>query len=103
MTPPMLHVVLAALLEATAMGTGNSLRPGQRPDLDGKPRRPAGYRLVAGDDRVGIHGLDAAGVLRGIWYLEDLLLLRGGPFRQPDARTRERRYRPRITCSAWGG
>ncbi|NOX53462.1 MAG: hypothetical protein GXP27_03290, partial [Planctomycetes bacterium] len=46
---------------------------------------------------------DAAGVLRGVWYLEDLLTLRGGPYLQRDARTREPRYRPRATCSAWGG
>jgi hypothetical protein len=38
-----------------------------------------------------------------VWYLEDLLMLRGGPLLKPDDRTRVPRYRPRATCAAWGG
>lgn len=72
-------------------------------DLPDGPRRPAGYRYEARRDAVTIHGFDARGVLRGVWFIEDLLMLRGGPFLKPDARTREPRYSPRITCSAWGG
>jgi len=89
---------------------GSTLRPephtitlSQGPTLPDGPHRPAGYRFIAGDDRVQIHGFDARGVLRGVWYLEDLLMLRGGPLLKPDARTREPRYAPRATCAAWGG
>ena len=71
--------------------------------LPGGPTAAAGYRYSAGDDGVHIHGSDPCGVLRGAWYLEDLLMLRGGPLLRRDTRTREPRYRPRATCSAWGG
>ena len=75
----------------------------QGKDLPGGPTAPAGYRYSAGDDGVHIHGSDPCGVLRGVWYLEDLLKLRGGPLLRRDARTREPRYQPRATCAAWGG
>lgn len=73
------------------------------PELPGGPRRRAGYRYLADGDRVQIHGYDPRGVMRGVWYLEDLLMLRGGPMLKPDACTRQPRYSPRATCSAWGG
>ncbi|MFH1268494.1 MAG: hypothetical protein ABIK89_22455 [Planctomycetota bacterium] len=89
---------------------GASVSPGPRsitlsqgPEVADGPRRPAGYRFVVQDDSVTIHGFDARGVLRGVWYLEELLMLRGGPFLKADARTREPRYSPRTTCSAWAG
>jgi hypothetical protein len=65
--------------------------------------KPAGYRYVAGADGVHINGFDPNGVLRGVWHLEELLMLRGGPMLKPDARTREPRYAPRATCATWGG
>ena len=89
--------------ETSAPPAPRSITVSQGPDLADGPRRPAGYRFVAQADGVGIHGFDARGVLRGIWYLEDLLALRGGPLLRADARTREPRYSPRATCSAWGG
>lgn len=64
---------------------------------------PAGYRYVAGADGIHINGFDPNGVLRGVWHLEDLLMLRGGPMLKSDARTREPRYAPRATCATWGG
>ena len=75
----------------------------QGPGLPGGAIRPAGYRFVVGANGVQIHGHDARGVLRGIWHLENLLLLRGGPVLKPDARTREPRFSPRATCATWGG
>ncbi|MBI3920609.1 MAG: hypothetical protein HY318_04240 [Armatimonadetes bacterium] len=74
----------------------------ESPDLPGGPRRPAGYRFEARKEVVHLHGFDDRGVLRSVWYLEDLLMLRGGPFLRPDVRTREPRFSPRATCAAWG-
>ena len=96
-------VAMEVVWGASDAGAPRSIVVTQSPSLADGPRRPAGYRFVAGEDRVRIHGFDSRGVLRGIWYLEDLLMLRGGPFLKPDARTREPRYSPRMTCSAWGG
>jgi hypothetical protein len=67
------------------------------------PKLSGGYRFQAGTEGIHIHGYDPAGVLRGVWYLEELLTLRGGPVVRADARTREPRYRPRATCATWGG
>jgi hypothetical protein len=75
----------------------------QGKQMPGGPVVPAGYRYEAGPQGIRIHGYDPCGVLRGVWYLEDLLMLRGGPLLAPDARTREPRYWPRATCAAWGG
>ena len=65
-------------------------------------RRPA-IVLSPKGEQIRIHGRDARGVLRGVWYLEDLMLLRGGPMVKRQAITREPRYAPRATCAAWGG
>lgn len=67
------------------------------------PRVPGGYRFQAGDEGIHIQGYDPAGVLRGVWHLEDLLMLRGGPMVKAGARTREPRFRTRATCAAWAG
>ncbi len=89
---------------------GSSARPAaktitltQGKELPHGPTVPAGHRYVAGAEGVRIHGCDPNGVLRGVWHLEELLMLRGGPMLKPDARTREPRYAPRATCAAWGG
>lgn len=94
---------VAVTWDAAARPGPHTITLSQGPDLPDGPRRPAGYRFAAGGGRVQIHGWDANGVLRGVWYLEDLLALRGGPLLKPDARTREPRYTPRATCAAWGG
>jgi len=86
-----------------AQPTPRSITLTQGSNLPDGPRRPAGYRFTAADNQICIHGVDGRGLLRGIWYLEDLLALRGGPFLKPDSRVREPRYSPRTTCSAWGG
>jgi hypothetical protein len=94
---------VATVWEPSAKPRARTITLTQGPDLPEGPRRSAGYRYVAGADGVQIHGYDARGVMRGVWYLEDLMMLRGGPILKPDARTREPRYSPRATCSAWGG
>lgn len=98
-----MNVDMGVTWDAPASDSPRSITLTQGPELADGPRRAAGYRFVAGNDGVRIHGFDARGVLRGVWYLEDVLVLRGGPFLHPDARTREPRYSPRATCSAWGG
>lgn len=82
-------------LKTITLTQGKSLKDG--------PSEPAGYRFVAGNGGIHIQGYDPCGVLRGVWYLEDLLMLRGGPSVKPDARTRQPLHRPRATCAAWGG
>jgi hypothetical protein len=73
------------------------------PNLADGPRTAAGYRFAAEGQQIHIHGRDARGVLRGIWYLEDLMALRGGPLVKRQTTVREPRYAPRATCAAWGG
>jgi hypothetical protein len=94
---------VAATWTASARPAPRTILITQGPDLAEGPRQPGGYRVAVQPNRVQIHGFDARGVLRGIWYLEDLLLLRGGPVLPIEARTREPRYSPRATCAAWGG
>jgi hypothetical protein len=98
-----MKVRISPVWDNAAPPAARSIRLTQGPDLPDGSRRPAGYRFIAEGDRVHIHGYDARGVLRGVWYLEDLLTFRGGPFVRPGARTREPRYSPRTTCSTWGG
>lgn len=88
---------------ASAQPAPKTITLTQGETLPDGPTKPAGYRFEAGAEGVHIHGYDPSGVLRGVWYLEDQLMLRGGPLVKPDARTRQPRYRPRATCAAWGG
>jgi hypothetical protein len=46
-------------------GTLRSIIVSQGPNLPKGPRRPAGYRFIARDKHVHIHGFDGRGVLRG--------------------------------------
>ncbi|MBM3889516.1 MAG: hypothetical protein FJ388_10360 [Verrucomicrobia bacterium] len=94
---------LRVVWEPAARPAAKTIALTQGKDLPDGPTAPAGYRYVAGADGVHIHGCDPNGVLRGVWHLEQLLMLRGGPMLKPDARTREPRYAPRATCAVWGG
>jgi hypothetical protein len=89
--------------DAAAQAGPRTITLGEGPGLPDGPRVAAGYRFVAKGEQICIHGRDARGVLRGVWYLEDLMLLRGGPMVKRQAITREPRYAPRATCAAWGG
>lgn len=88
---------------ASARPSPKTITVTQGKALPDGPTAPAGYRFQASAEGIQIHGFDPCGVLRGVWYLEDQLMLRGAPLVKPDARTREPRYRPRATCAAWGG
>jgi len=98
-----MKVATSIVRDATVLATPRSITLTLGPGPQDGPRRRGGYRMSAEGEQIAIHGYDAGGVLRGVWYLEDLLALRGGPFLQPGARTREPRYSPRATCSTWGG
>lgn len=94
---------LKVVWEKSATTSARAITITEGKDAPGGPRRPAGYRFRAAEDRLHLHGYDPRGVLRAIWYLEDRLVLRGGPLVKPEDRVREPRFSPRATCSAWGG
>ena len=98
-----LRVPMPLAWDVSARPWARTITLTQGKDLAGGPRKPAGYRFTAGPEGIQIHGVDASGVLRGVWHLEQLLMLRGGPLVKPDARTREPRYWPRATCATWAG
>ena len=98
-----MRLSIKVVWDAAAVGGPRTITLDERSNLPGGPQTAAGYRFVAEGDQIRIHGRDARGVLRGVWYLEDLMLLRGGPMVKRQAITREPRYSPRATCAAWGG
>ncbi|MBI5394247.1 MAG: hypothetical protein HZA91_03025 [Verrucomicrobia bacterium] len=94
---------LPVVWDSSARPAAKTITLTQGKEVPDGPTVPAGYRYVAGAAGVRIHGCDPNGVLRGVWHLEELLMLRGGPMLKSDARTREPRYSPRATCAVWGG
>ena len=98
-----LKTPLQVTWSASARPTSKTITLTQGAGLPEGPTEPAGYRFVARSEGIHIHGYDPCGVLRGVWHLEEQLMLRGGPLVKADARTRQPRYRPRATCAAWGG
>ncbi len=94
---------LPVVWDSSAGPSARTITLTQGGTLPDGPTVPAGYRYVAGAGGVRIHGHDPNGVLRGVWHLEELLMLRGGPILKPDARTRQPLYSPRATCATWGG
>lgn len=98
-----MKVPLKVAWSASARPAARTITLTQGKTMPEGPTKPAGYRFVVGAEGIHIHGYDPCGVLRGVWYLEDQLMLRGGPLVQPDARTRQPLFRPRATCATWGG
>jgi hypothetical protein len=96
-----MKIPLDVIWDESATPRPKTITISQGAGLPGGPSRAAGYRFAARDDALLLHGADARGVLRAVWYLEDLLMLRGGPFVEADDRVREPRYSPRATCAAW--
>ncbi|MPY88769.1 MAG: hypothetical protein GEU99_12675 [Luteitalea sp.] len=61
--------------------------------------RSESFQVDVTADRVLISGFDERGVMRGLYYLEDLMRLRGAPVLSQLSETRSPLYSPRITVA----
>jgi hypothetical protein len=62
-----------------------------------------GYRIEIGADRINISGTTSRGVMRGVYWLEEMFRLRGGPGLAPEVIVRNQRFSPRITMPVLAG
>jgi hypothetical protein len=58
-----------------------------------------GYRVEAGPDEITIAGIAPRGVMRGVYWFENQLLLRRAPFVKPGVTVRNCRFNFRITTA----
>ena len=86
-----MRLSIEVVWDGAAQAGPRTITLSEGPNLADGPQTPAGYRVVAEGEQIRIHGRDARGVLRGVWYLEDLMLLGGGPLVKRQAITREPR------------
>lgn len=61
--------------------------------------RSESFHIEADENSVVVCGFDERGIMRGLYYLEDLMNLRGGPILSRESKTRSPRLSPRITCA----
>ena len=58
-----------------------------------------GYRVNVQQQRIVIAARTPRGVMRGVYWLEDMMRIRGGPFIKRGVTERNCKYRRRITCT----
>jgi hypothetical protein len=63
----------------------------------GEGARSESYRVKAASDRIVLCGADDRGVMRAVYYLEDVMSLAGGAFLKQGETTRSALYSPRLT------
>ena len=57
------------------------------------------FHIEADENSVVVCGFDEQGIMRGLYYLEEMMELRGGPMVSRASVTRSPRLTPRITCA----
>lgn len=62
-------------------------------------KRSESFHIEANENAVFVCGYDERGIMRGLFHLEDLMDLRGGPILSAMSATRSPRLSPRITCA----
>ncbi len=80
--------------KAVIVGLPNDM-PSYAAGLD----RSESFHIEANEDAVIVCGYDERGIMRGLYHLEDLMDLRGGPILSHTSTTRYPRLTPRITCA----
>lgn len=65
----------------------------------GGVRTEEGYRVAVSPQRIVVAARTPRGVMRGVYWLEDMLQFRGGPLLERGVAERECRFRRRITCT----
>lgn len=79
---------------ALVLGTEREL-----PTFASELNRPESFRLTVTGNRIVICGFDERGIMRGLYYLEDLMRFRGAPVLARTDEARAPLYSPRITVA----
>ncbi len=82
-----------APIKGIALGTRREMRSFAA-DLN----RSESYRVQVSHEHVTVCGYDEKGLMRGLFYLEDLMSFRRAPYLARTDVVRSPRYTPRITC-----
>ncbi len=80
--------------------TPNTVRLALAADL-GEANERRGHRITVGEN-VTVEGYDEAGILQGLFYLEDVMNLREAPFLKKGVETRRIMFAPRTVMSGYG-
>lgn len=61
--------------------------------------KPESFRLSVEPEKITISGYDGRALMRGLYYLQDVMDLRQAPILKAGSLTRSPRYSPRISCA----
>jgi len=99
--PIFLREVMGVGLRPTKDTGGPTITLAIDPTLDGQEAADETHRIEMADDALTVTGKTPRGVLRGVFYVEDVMRLAGAPVLKKGAVVRRPRYSPRITCTAF--